>query len=390
VNRGGTGAGSERSPRRAHSGAHDRSTGGESSARTLPICPKDSGSLQRSAEADTIDTDFYAHLLDRVSDGVYFVSPDRRITYWSAGAELVTGYPAEAVVGRSCAEGILRHVNDAGRQVCLHGCPLAGVMKDGRPREARMYLHHQDGHRVPVTVRSEAIRDASGRIVGAAEVFSPRGTPRVRDDLRAQDDPAHDPVTGVTSRRFGELALAPLFVAVAEGTTTLGVLFLDVDHFKDVNDTYGHRVGDEVLRMVGQSIAGALRHDDAAIRWGGEEFVVLLPGVGPADLEVVAERVRMLVENSWLVAGDEEVRVTVSVGATMAQQTDAVVDLVDRADRLMYASKRGGRNCVTADSGRLVSRAERPLVGAGVPWELPGGEVDGEVEARPEPAPVVG
>ncbi|HUX70428.1 MAG TPA: GGDEF domain-containing protein [Cellulomonadaceae bacterium] len=342
---------------------------------------------------DAIDTDFYAHLLDRVSDGVYFVSRDRRITYWSAGAEHVTGYTAESVVGRSCAEGILRHVNDAGRQVCLHGCPLAGVMKDGRPREARMYLHHQDGHRVPVTIRSEAIRDASGRIVGAAEVFSPRGTPRVRDDLRTQDDPAHDPVTGVTSRRFGEMALAPLFQAVAEGTTTLGVLFLDVDHFKDVNDTYGHRVGDEVLRMVGQSVAGALRRDDTAIRWGGEEFVALLPGVGLSDLEVVAERVRMLVENSWLVAGDAEIRVTVSVGATIAQRTDAAVVVVDRADRLMYESKRSGRNCVTADSGRLVSRAERPLVGAGVPWETPGvdgdGDGDGDGEGHPDPAPPV-
>ena len=325
-----------------------------------------------------MDAEFYAHLIDRVSDGVYFVSTDRRITYWSAGAVDVTGYTADAVVGRSCAEGILRHVNDAGRQVCLHGCPLAGVMKDGRPREARMYLHHRDGHRVPVTIRGEAIRDASGQIVGAAEVFTPRGAARDRQDARAHDDPSLDPVVGITSRRFGELKLAPLVAAVADGAATLGVLFLDVDHFKQVNDRYGHRTGDAVLRMVGLSISGALRGDDAAIRWGGEEFVVLLPGVGASDVEVVAERVRMLVENSWLRVGDAELRVTVSVGATMARPTEAALDLVDRADRLMYESKRDGRNCVTADSGRLVSTAERPLVGDGLPWEMPGRcDVDG-------------
>ncbi len=86
-----------------------------------------------------MDAEFYCGLLDQVSDGVYFVTRDRRITYWNAGAERITGYTAAEVVGHSCSEGILQHVNELGRQLCLHGCPLAGVMKDGRPREAHVY-----------------------------------------------------------------------------------------------------------------------------------------------------------------------------------------------------------------------------------------------------------
>ena len=326
----------------------------------------------------TVDSELNSTLLERVSDGIYFVTRDRHITYWNRGAEEITGFPAEEVAGRSCAEGILRHVTDAGRQLCLHGCPLAGVMKDGVPRTAEVYLHHKDGHRVPVTIRSEPIRDETGAITGAAEVFTsrlPNGPAQA--DRRLNDD-ALDPVTGVATRRVGELHLESLVHAAAEGGQSLGVLFLDADHFKSINDTFGHGVGDQVLRMVGTSASSGLRAQDQVIRWGGEEFLALLPGVALGTLEAAAERIRMLVENSWIQHGADQARLTVSIGATMALVDDSPQSLVDRADHLMYASKHAGRNRVTSDSGALVSHADPALLGVGLPWEMPGAvDVDG-------------
>ena len=317
-----------------------------------------------------MDTKFYQDLLDQMSDGVYFVTVDRRITYWNGGAERITGYSAEEVVGHSCAEGILRHVSDAGRQLCVQGCPLLAVMKDGKPREALIYLHHKDGQRVPVMVRGQAIRDADGEIVGSVEVFSNREVSPYAGTRRDRKDDALDFVTGLCSRRFGELHLQTLVQAVSERATTLGVLFVDADHFKDVNDTFGHKTGDEVLRMVGRSMVNGLRRGDIPVRWGGEEFVALLPGITEAGLAAVAERVRMLVENSWIQQGETQVRVTVSVGATMASPSESPDDLTDRADRLMYASKRAGRNRVTVEAGALARTATRPVLAAVVPWEL--------------------
>ena len=318
-----------------------------------------------------MDPQFYQDLLDQISDGVYFVNRDRRITYWNGGAERITGYSAEEVLGRSCSEGILRHVNDAGRQLCLNGCPLAGVMTDGRPREAHVYLHHKDGHRIPVNVRGRALRDPAGEIVGSVEVFSTRvANPYAGHRLVRKDD-SLDPVTGLPSRRLGELHLQALRRAVSEQVGTLGVLYIDADHFKHVNDTFGHKTGDEVLRMVGQSLANGLRRGDLPVRWGGEEFLALLPGTDKAGLHSAAERVRMLSENSWIQKGDAQVRVTVSVGATMAIPAETPDDLVDRADTFMYASKKAGRNRVTTDSGELTSTAGRPIMGTAVPWETP-------------------
>jgi len=317
----------------------------------------------------TVDKKFYQNLLDQISDGVYFVNLDRDITYWNAGAERITGYGAHEVLGHSCAEGLLRHVTDSGQQLCRLGCPLLAVMQDGKPREADVFLHHKDGHRVPVTVRGQALRSPDGKIEGSVEIFHLRGVNPYAALRRDRKDDSLDTVTGLAPRRFGELQLKALTQAVAEQTITLGVLYVDADHFKDVNDTFGHKTGDEVLRMVGQSIVNGLRRGDIPVRWGGEEFLALMPGTDQAGLRATAERVRMLVENSWIQKGEVQVRVTISVGATMAAPTETGDDLVERADRFMYASKRGGRNRVTTDTGALISNAERPILGTAVPWK---------------------
>ena len=138
-----------------------------------------------------MEKEFYQDLLDQISDGVYFVTRDRRITYWNGGAERITGFIAEEVLGDSCSEGMLCHIDDTGRLLCLHGCPLAAVMTDGKPREALVYLHHKDGHRVPVPVRGSALRNRAGAIVGSVEAFHP-GHPTL---MRSSDHST--PTTGL-------------------------------------------------------------------------------------------------------------------------------------------------------------------------------------------------
>jgi diguanylate cyclase (GGDEF)-like protein/PAS domain S-box-containing protein len=316
-----------------------------------------------------VEIEFYQDLLDQISDGVYLVTRQRRITYWNAGAERITGYNAHEVLGHSCAEGILRHVDNAGQQLCLSGCPLAAVMEDGKSREALVYLHHKDGHCVPVMVRGEVLRDPAGKIVGSVQVFSATIAGSSVGQRRLRKDNSLDSVTGLALRRFGDLQLQTLMRLVTEGILTLGVLSIDLDHFTEVNDTFGHDTGDEVLRMIGQFMSSGLRRGDVAARWGGTTFLVLLPGTDQGGLNATGERVRMLVENSWILSGKAQVRVTVSVGATMARPSESADDLVDRAAAFVEASKRGGRNRVTTDTGEVISTAGRPILGTAMPWE---------------------
>jgi len=217
---------------------------------------------------------FYKDLVDNLYDGVYFVDLDRRITYWNRGAERITGYSAAQVVGCRCSDNLLMHVDYLGTGLCGAGCPLAATCLDGRAREAEVFLRHRDGHRVPVQVRASPMRDAEDRIVGAVEVFTDRST---QSDLEHRAEELRrmallDHLTEVANRRYLEMLIESRLAELERYGWPLGVLFVDVDHFKEVNDTYGHTAGDHVLRMVARTLASAARSFDVVGRWGGRSF----------------------------------------------------------------------------------------------------------------------
>ncbi|MHB8121240.1 MAG: GGDEF domain-containing protein [Desulfuromonadaceae bacterium] len=290
-------------------------------------------------------------LLDSLFDGVYFVDLNRQITYWNAAAERITGFSKADVIGRSCADNLLRHIDSAGCELCLEGCPLAATIHDGNTREAGVFLHHALGHRVPVSVRTSPVRDNTGEIIGAVEIFSDNSSSlQIMQELESlKQDVYLDALTAVGNRRYGEMTLSTRIYELQSHEIPFGVLFMDIDHFKRFNDTYGHKTGDDVLVMVAKSISFSLRKIDVVVRWGGEEFVVILPGATSVIVKAVSERIRVLIAHSFLLVGEEKTHVTVSIGATMSRSDDTAETIVSRADRLMYLSKSKGRNRVTED-----------------------------------------
>jgi diguanylate cyclase (GGDEF)-like protein/PAS domain S-box-containing protein len=298
----------------------------------------------------TEENDFYKTIIDNLYDGVYFVDRDRVITYWNKGAERITGYSAAQTVGRACRDNLLNHVTANGHELCTKNCPLAGVMEDGKEREAEVYLHHANGHRVPVLVRATALRDGEGRIIGAIETFSKNAliTETRRRLKEMQRVALTDPLTGLANRRHLEGRLQAALAVVQNSTSVVGLLFMDVDRFKEVNDRYGHNTGDSVLRMVANTLQYALRATDTLGRWGGEEFVAILYELQNAgNLQAIAEKVRALVEFSRLDTKGQGLSVTLSIGCTLILPGDTSDVLIQRADRLMYQSKQAGRNRLT-------------------------------------------
>lgn len=296
------------------------------------------------------EQDFYKNIIDNLYDGIYFVDRDRVITYWNKGAERLTGYSAVQTVGRSCRDNLLNHVTANGIQLCLNNCPLAAVMEDGKEREVEVFLHHADGHRLPVAVRAAALRDSAGNIIGAIESFSNNTSViNTRSELRELHQAVMtDPLTGIGNRRHLEGRLRAVLAEFENNPGHAGLLFMDLDHFKQVNDSYGHNVGDHVLRMVATTIRYALRRTDTAGRWGGEEFIAILPDLKEkSNLQRIAEKVRTLVEYSRLDVNGRGVTVSISIGGTLILSGDTPETLVQRADQLMYESKQAGRNLVT-------------------------------------------
>jgi len=244
------------------------------------------------------------------------------------------------------------HVNDKGEVLCETGCPLQATILDGMSREVRVFLRHKRGHRVPVSVRAAPIRDGHGRVMGAVETFSDNSAmadlaQRVEELERLS---MADALTRVGNRRFAEMTLYSRLSELERGYSSFGVIFIDIDDFKAVNDGFGHDVGDEVLRMIARTLAGSSRPYDVIARWGGEEFIAIISNISAEGLRLVAEKYRALVERSGFESPDGEVKATVSMGATIARWGDSMETLMKRADGLMFRSKAGGKNMVSMES----------------------------------------
>ncbi len=164
---------------------------------------------------------------------------------------------------------------------------------------------------------------------------------------RVQAQAATDPLTGAPNRRALDELLAQAHHAALGQGQGFAVLMLDIDHFKQVNDTHGHPLGDAVLCAFASRVQAQLRRGDVCARQGGEEFVVVLPGASLAFALEVAERLRLAVAGAPLVAVPQ-VSVTVSIGAASHAGTEGVAELLARADAAVYRAKTGGRNRVVA------------------------------------------
>ncbi len=291
--------------------------------------------------------DLYRELLDCLEDGVYFTDTERLIGYWNNGAERLTGFALKEVIGKRCRDNILMHVDSSGQLLCLKGCPLNETLQDGLPREAQVFLHHKKGHRIPVRVRIVARRDRAGKIAGAVEIFNDNTAALQLEERLVQMERLAllDPLTGLANRRYIESMIRLRLEELQRNHWNFGVLFMDIDHFKKVNDTYGHETGDNVLRLVGRTLTANSRFFDTVGRLGGEEFVAVIVNADETILHELGERLRILIANSNL-DDPEPLFVTVSMGGAVASSEDTVESLLARADTKLYKAKSSGRNCV--------------------------------------------
>jgi diguanylate cyclase (GGDEF)-like protein/PAS domain S-box-containing protein len=296
-----------------------------------------------------IESSAYQAILDRVEDGVYLVDRNKRVRLWNAGAEALTGFSRAEVLGQPCGNHWLCHVDYTGRTMCSQDCPIERTFTTESSNEHEAYLQHKLGHRVPVRIRSWPLRNRQGQVVGAIEVFRPTAAGRRQEQLI--EELSHlaliDDLTHVPNRRHFDLQLDRRLAELNRFGWPFGVLMIDLDLFKQVNDGHGHHVGDQVLHLVARTLLSNCRSLDTVARWGGEEFAAIIANVREEELRKVAEKFRAMVEASGLrESSSAPVRVTVSIGGAMARPNEPAGELMKRADDMLYTAKRTGRNRV--------------------------------------------
>lgn len=293
----------------------------------------------------------YKAILDQTNDGIYFVDINNKIVYWNKGAQKITGYPPEEVLSHRCSDNILCHIDTEGHAMCGPLCPLnRAISKSQDIGQMRVYLKHRDGRRLPVDVVSTPIRDTDGQVLGVAQIF--RDASIYEEEAKASEIlskmASSDPLTGLLNRRKIELELDLEIKKSKRLGLPLSVIFCDLDFFKTVNDTFGHPVGDEVLKGVSKQLLGGIREYDRLSRYGGEEFLIMLPQTKAEIAVEIAERLRIAVE-MWRLIYQEKLwsfKITISMGVAEMNQDESLDSLIDRADKALYRAKQSGRNAV--------------------------------------------
>lgn len=307
--------------------------------------------VMEKVTAMKVGVDSYSTIMNLIDVGVYFVDRKRTITYWNKGAEIITGFKSEEVLGKCCSDNILTHVDSSGENLCVGICPLEMSIDDSQIREDEIFLHHKDGHRVPIKIKCCQLKNEEGIVIGGIEIFSDLSNKKADEFkvIELEKLAMLDRLTQIANRNYLDRELEGRMDEKKRYGTNFGVLFIDVDHFKSFNDTYGHDVGDKVLTYIAKTLTGNARPFDLFGRWGGEEFLGIIRNITLKELHRFANRLRLLVEKSYIHDPLGNLHVTISIGGTLAADTDTIKDILKRADTLLYKSKANGRNRVTTE-----------------------------------------
>jgi len=312
--------------------------------------------LARSEVQLRAERDFSEALISASSEyAIISTDTEGVVQVFNSGAEKLLARSAESVIGRVSLQdlhepGQLRHrARDCGADPGF--AALVHLARDGSPDRGEWTYMRGDGSTVPVQVAIAPIPGPNGEPIGYLAVASDI-TVRLREEEARELHAAQleiaastDALTGLANRRRASSLVEQ---ALADGSNRgrMGFVMLDVDHFKRVNDTYGHDAGDRVLREVAERLSLAARTGDLISRWGGEEFALLLHGVeDAAALQLVAERLRREVSETPIVLDDgSQLRITASAGGALAGDGATFEELLTDADRALYSAKRRGRD----------------------------------------------
>ncbi|WP_354684612.1 EAL domain-containing protein [Cupriavidus necator] len=309
----------------------------------------------------------YAGLLDHARFGVITFDDDGLITGINPEGERMLWYTAAELVGRMPMNGL--HVAD---ELAAHARALRQELGEPVPTglpalvaKARLGLTDErewtwvrkGGSRMPVQMAVTALSAVTPAMADAAGSLAPSAAPspgyqaiaydlteRRRVDEYIRHLALHDPLTGLPNRAELNERAQPLLLHARRHGERVALLLLDLDHFKHINDSLGHPVGDDVLRTMADRLKGAVRQGDLVARMGGDEFGVVLGGLRhDSEAELIAAKLQARV-NEELQAGGQRLRVTPSIGmAVFPDDGDSLTDLLKAADAAVYAAKQGGR-----------------------------------------------
>ncbi|MEO9256317.1 MAG: sensor domain-containing diguanylate cyclase [Tepidiformaceae bacterium] len=306
------------------------------------------------------DPDLLQLMLFACPDAVVATDPENRVVLYAGASENIFGFPPYEVLNRSVAMLFASELELAGM--------TDDLVHNGRVVDVECHAVRKSEAPFPAAVSAATMRDRYGEYLGTVAYIRDRSSVRaIEQEMRNNNDQLatlvlelhhvaqHDTLTGLLNRASAIEAAEVEMLESGLSERSFGIVLFDLDHFKAVNDSYGHLVGDAVLAALAGVLRDTVRGSDIVGRFGGEEFIAFLPGAGMREATAFAERVRLAVgQTRSVVGGEARVSVTISAGvAVIPECADSLHEAIRVADDRLYIAKRAGRNRIVACNDEL-------------------------------------
>jgi diguanylate cyclase (GGDEF)-like protein len=296
---------------------------------------------------DHISLDSVDSIINNIFEAAYFVNTKRKILNWNRYAEMISGFSKGEVIRTYCHANILNHVDSKGKALCKDGCPLHETIDTGTTCNAKVYLHHKEGHRVPVIIRTVPVFDED-EIVGAVEFFKQDSEQFNFYEMikNSKLDLYLDQKNDIPNRRYVEEKYNSYVNDYKNNKEQFAILLVDIDDLSAINEKYSRAIGDEIIYICSQSLVENTEMNDVLCMWDSQDYVGLFKFKNSDDLKEKVNLLTEMVNKSCLRNEQIELCPTVSVGVVNFVENETLHFYVNQARKSLNKAKASGKNSI--------------------------------------------
>jgi diguanylate cyclase (GGDEF)-like protein/PAS domain S-box-containing protein len=294
-----------------------------------------SSALAKAPMSAFQDPDIYRTILDALQIGVSVLDLEKKIVFWSDGAEQITGYTRMDVLGHCCSDNILLHCTQTKCEMCNEKCPLATALHDARSMEAMTFIHHKSGYRIQVHLWAIPLRDKHGSIIGIIQTFEGEFDAQSTNsnERRMKERGLLDEVTGLPNQAIMQSRLRETLGTFNELHIPFGIAWLTAEDINQFRARYGQGAARSVIQVLGRTLRNTVWPSDLVGTWTDDQFLVILMGCNEEALQAVRERMLRMLAGATIKWWGEELLIAVSIGCAGAHPGDTVESILQRAQQ---------------------------------------------------------
>ncbi|NQT65339.1 MAG: diguanylate cyclase, partial [FCB group bacterium] len=288
----------------------------------------------------------YQNIIENLYEGLFYVDKERRIKYWSKGAEKITGYSSSEVLDQICSEKFLCPTDADGRKYYGESNVFTITLANGTYKQFELLITHKNGSKVPVSIRIAPMYDVNDNIVGATQLFTDNKEhlEHLVNDSEEYENSFFDPITKLPNKVSLEMSINFKLSEFRRYNRPFGIILFEIDNYDKLSKIYGEEFDVNVLTKISKLVTIDLRPFDIAGRWSEKEFALVLINVREDSIKVIGDRLKDIIENTDLTIGKGEIDITLSIAGIVATLNDSTKLLIEKLRTTIKKCKHMGGN----------------------------------------------